>query len=119
MGVSLWTDSEREHRSDFEYCHGRPEVGTVMGPGGKPGTLLVKFNRNDSLVNFKPNQLRKMSSAELTKHSPDCICHECMWTNHVGEDSDTDDDANLKPIHLVFAIIFKDLNLEGLQVAVL
>jgi len=92
--VSLWTDSEREHRSCFEYCEGKPEVGTVMGPGSKPGTLLVKYNRNDSLVNFKPNHLRKMSAAELAKHSPDCVCLECLGANAFGEESSTDDDAD-------------------------
>lgn len=92
--VALWTDSEREHRSGFEYCETKPEVGTVMGPGSKPGTLLVKYNRNESIVIFKPNHLRKMSAAELAKHSPDCCCHECLGTNAFGQDSSTDDDAD-------------------------
>eukprot|EP00930_Biecheleria_cincta_P020739 TRINITY_DN15528_c0_g1_i2.p1 TRINITY_DN15528_c0_g1~~TRINITY_DN15528_c0_g1_i2.p1 ORF type:complete len:330 (-),score=73.52 TRINITY_DN15528_c0_g1_i2:299-1288(-) len=92
--VALWTESERQHRSGFEYCDGKPDVGTVMGPGSKPGTLLVKYNRNDSLVNFRPNHLRKMTQADLAKHSPDCVCHECLCPNDLGGDSDTDDHAD-------------------------
>lgn len=91
--VALWTESERHRRSSAFRSSGKEvDVGTVMGPGMQPGTLLVKYDRDDSLVNFKPIQLVRMSADELAKHAEDCVCAKCLNDCEYGEDTDTDDD---------------------------
>eukprot|EP00440_Ansanella_granifera_P014397 gb/GFBE01015646.1/.p1 GENE.gb/GFBE01015646.1/~~gb/GFBE01015646.1/.p1 ORF type:complete len:324 (+),score=76.76 gb/GFBE01015646.1/:1-972(+) len=86
--VKLWTDEERAHRSSFDYMHTEIDAGVVMGPGVKPGTLLVKYERTGESFNMKPNQISKNSKA-LNEHPLHCLCDKCNPMPTL-DDSDSD-----------------------------
>eukprot|EP00930_Biecheleria_cincta_P006327 TRINITY_DN10731_c0_g1_i1.p1 TRINITY_DN10731_c0_g1~~TRINITY_DN10731_c0_g1_i1.p1 ORF type:complete len:343 (-),score=68.00 TRINITY_DN10731_c0_g1_i1:95-994(-) len=91
--VAMWTEKERQRKSQPDYNDDMRELGTVQGPGMRAGTLMVKLDR-DELVNIKPRHLVALSAQELIAHPASCVCHACMSLLDTDVEVDDDDIDN-------------------------
>eukprot|EP00933_Yihiella_yeosuensis_P053369 TRINITY_DN51603_c0_g1_i1.p1 TRINITY_DN51603_c0_g1~~TRINITY_DN51603_c0_g1_i1.p1 ORF type:complete len:289 (+),score=41.21 TRINITY_DN51603_c0_g1_i1:84-950(+) len=76
LTVQLWIESERKQpgeTGDVEPI----EVGTVMGPGRKPGTLTVKLDRSGESYNLRHDHIVPHNATKLPQHDFFCTCDKC------------------------------------------
>jgi len=72
LKATIWTEIERKGMFEADDII---ETGTIMGPGGKAGTVLVHLDRRDTMYSIKPIFFEPYT--DVKRHDSCCMCEIC------------------------------------------